>query len=481
MDPVDHIEHIVVLMLENRSFDCMLGQLYPKSEAFDGLSLDETNDDPHGRPIKVWNQSGHDKRTMSIPDPDPGELWEDMNTQIFGMPKPDPKSVANMGGFVKSYLAQNDGDKALIRDPEAVMHYFSVEQVPVMSRLARQFAVSDRWFASAPCQTWPNRFFLHTGTAGGYENNSPPHFPYLMKTVFTRFNDVGLDSAWKIYFHDVPQSITLADLWLHFDHFRLYEEFQEDAKAGTLPAYAFIEPRYFADLLLPNDAHPPHIVTLADRLVADVYNHLRASPQWTRTLLIITFDEHGGCYDHVPPPPATPPDSQPGEHFAFDRYGVRVPAILVSPYIRQGTVIRPPAGSAPFDHTSVIASLRKRFDLGPPLTRRDAHAPDVFGVLNLTEPANPGPPALQSLPYSSSPAELAKARRAPPNNMQKALHSLTALLPDLTQSGGTVGTLLQAHLDNLAKLSRKYDPDTVPDRLDDVVHAIKQSLSKVFV
>src|SRR5947209_1177286 len=130
-------------MLENRSFDCLFGKLYPKSDAFDGLAGHESNTDGSGAPIEVWNGPGTDFATMSIPTPDPGELFDSMNMQIFGQTNPQVGVPATMSGFVKDYQAQNAGN-----DPRAVMHYFSPEQVPVMSRLARQFAVCDRWHAS---------------------------------------------------------------------------------------------------------------------------------------------------------------------------------------------------------------------------------------------------------------------------------------------------------------------------------------------
>ena len=220
MGMLDHIEHVVVLMLENRSFDSMLGRLYPKSEAFDGLSGEETNPDKDGNPVGVWNISDMDRPSMAIPDPDPGELWTDINEQLFGSKLvSSPAPVPNMKGFVKNYQSQTD-KPADAYVPRSVMHYFLPEQVPVISRLARQFAVSDRWHASAPCQTWPNRFFVHTGTAQGYENNSPPQFPYEMPTIYNRFEGLEIGNGWKIYFHDVPQTLTLARLWHHLGKFR---------------------------------------------------------------------------------------------------------------------------------------------------------------------------------------------------------------------------------------------------------------------
>lgn len=152
MSQLAGIGHIVVLMLENRSFDSMLGALYPKSDTFDGLEGTETNPDANGVPVQVWSNVGTDEATMRIPNPDPGELWTDINTQLFGAPNvADPAPVPTMDGFVKNYLAQRDGPIG-----RNIMHYFTPKQVPVISALAKQFAVCDRWFASAPCQTWPN-------------------------------------------------------------------------------------------------------------------------------------------------------------------------------------------------------------------------------------------------------------------------------------------------------------------------------------
>lgn len=429
MGMLDQINHIVVLMLENRSFDNILGKLYQKSNAFDGLSGNETNLDKDGNPIQVWNISGADPAKMGIPDPDPGELWLDMNEQLFGTKQiPNPAPTPEMNGFVKNYQSQM-GKPPNAYMPDRVMHYFVPEQVPVISRLARQFGVSDRWHASAPCQTWPNRFFVHTGTANGYENNSPPHFPYEMPTIFNRFEDRKIKNGWKIYFYDVPQTITLARLWPHLANFRPYEVFRQDARDGKLPNYSFIEPRYFTDVNLPNDQHPPHVVTLGEQLIADVYNCLRKGPAWTQTLLVITYDEHGGNFDHVPPPAATPPHAPtPQQQFAFDRYGVRVPAVIVSPYIRQESVLRPP-GSLPFDHTSILSTLRKRFALGVPLTNRDAVAPDLESVLTLDNPDNLGPDELDALPYVATPGELAQAKTIPLNDMQKSLLDLSRRLP----------------------------------------------------
>ena len=145
-----------------------------------------------------------------------------------------------MDGFVRNYLAQQPLNPTETYDPKSVMHYFTPDQVPVLSALAKQFAVCDRWFASAPCQTWPNRWFVHAATANGHENNNPPHFPDV-PTIFNRLELSGIHN-WKIYFHDFAQAHTLLQLFLLGSHFHSYRQFQADCQSNTLPSYSFIEP-----------------------------------------------------------------------------------------------------------------------------------------------------------------------------------------------------------------------------------------------
>ena len=227
-----------------------------------------------------------------------------------------------MSGFVDNYMRQPPADvPAMTRGGDALFH---LQQLPVMSQLALAFGVSDRWHAPAPCQTWPNRFFAHTGTANGYVNNSPTHFPYMMETVFNRLQE-DAKVPWRIYFHDVPQSITLTRLWGDVGtQFRYFDDdFIRDAAAGNLPAYSFIEPRYFADPIsgrMPNDQHPPHNVAYGEALIASVYNAVRGGPGWKKTLLVVTYDEHGGCYDHVLPPKAVSPGGPSPDGFDFGSY-----------------------------------------------------------------------------------------------------------------------------------------------------------------
>jgi phospholipase C len=475
------IKHVVVLMLENRSFDCMLGQLYQSSAAFDGLKGTESNIwhklDGSQQRVSVWNDPTLDAKAVCIPDPDPGELFTDIHMQIHGLNADGTANTGSpaMGGFVDNYMRQ--GATTPAADPRAVMHYFTPDQVPVISQLARAFGVSDRWHASAPCQTWPNRFFAHTGTANGYVDNSPTHFPYEMETVFNRLSDAK--QAWRIYFHDIPQSATLTNLWggLFKSHFLNFgTDFIRNAAAGTLPAYSFIEPRYFADPLfnhVPNDEHPPHNVAYGEQLIAAVYNAVRGGPGWKQTLLLITYDEHGGCYDHVPPPAATPPDNKTPDGFNFGSFGVRVPAVIVSPYIPHGSVIRPP-GPTPFDHTSIIATLGKLFGFEP-LTARDAAAPNLLDALQAfnAPPDNDGPSSVTAPAPPPAEQEVTRAAARPPNDLQKSLATAAVHLP-------TAGADVATHVQRLrASVDVVPRHDTVADAAADVAAHMKGFLGRL--
>lgn len=433
------IQHVVVLMLENRSFDCMLGRLYPNDANYRGLTLSEYNN-YNSNAYGVWNDIGMSPSTATIPDPDPGEMFADMNTQLFGV-EIRPNTPPDMSGFAKSYATQKGKG---IYAPSAVMHYFTPEQVPVISALARTFGVCDQWHASAPCQTWPNRFFAHTGTSLGHVNNHDFSIPFDAPSIFGRLQDAGM--SWRVYFHDMPQSILLKDVWLHaVTHYRGFSQFLADAHSGALPNYSFIEPRYFADMFgafIPNDEHPPHNVIYGETLMATVYNALRGSTSWKNTLLIITYDEHGGCYDHVQPPDATSPDSAIGpvpDKFAFDAYGVRVPAVIVSPWVPAGSKIRNPQGGdgksgTPFDHTSIIKTVRELFlNGGGQLTARDGAAPSLMSALSLPDATNLGPLNINAPPVPSTSKQLSlqvsNLAGAVPNNLQAALAAASHNLP----------------------------------------------------
>jgi phospholipase C len=433
------IEHIVVLMMENRSFDNLLGWQF-------GLDPDLNNRTDSGERIYVWGNEGTDYGTMNLPEP-AGERFTDINYQLFETYFPDTAlgDEITMGGFVRSYVNQTVATTQEY-DPRAIMHCFHPHEVPSTSALAAHFGVADPWFASAPCQTWPNRLFVHCATANGYVNNLPipswkvvERFPFDMPTIFDQIRErfPAPGQGWRIYFHDFPHSLLLSNLWPHLDHFHGYSRFREDVAAGELPPYSFIEPRYFPNLkreLMPNDQHPPHDVSLGEQLIAEVYNTLRGSNLWEKTLLVVLWDDHGGCYDHVPPPPAQEPDDgrspKPGqEGFTFDRYGVRVPALLISPFIPAG-IVRPP-GDVPFDHTTLIKTVREGLGLPDvPLTRRDEAAPSLAHALTL-DPGNlnHGPESLP-MPLYAPPGEVVEtAAWAPLTGYQKSLLYAAAALP----------------------------------------------------
>lgn len=427
------IQHIVVLMLENRSFDCMLGRLYPGDPGFLGLTLNESNF--YGMNYGVWNDPQLTAAIACTPDPDPGESFADMNVQLFGAGGRVANAPATMSGFALNYAQQPAG--AGWRDPGAVMHYFTPDQAPVLSGLARSFGVCDEWFASAPCQTWPNRFFAHTGTSLGYVDNDEFPIPFRGASLLRQLEDRGV--SWRVYFHDMPQSILLADVWAcALLRYRRFSQFLADAHVGALPSYSFIEPGYFADGFIgsiPNDQHPPHNVLYGEQLIAQVYNAVRSSPCWEKTLLIITYDEHGGCFDHVPPPSAVTPDGivNNEQKFAFDSYGVRVPAVIVSPYVPPGSKIHRVANDAgqamPFDHTSIIKTVHQVFGVTQCLTKRDEAAPSVLAALTLAGPNNDGPLSVQALLGTPNLTQVTGRAQAAPNGMQASLAAAAAYLP----------------------------------------------------
>lgn len=390
------IKHLVVLMLENRSFDHMLGFLKSSTYAIDGLNGDETNPDSSGQQITVTRDS---KYVGDLKD-DPGHDFISVNEQIFGNSQ-GTGSGPYMQGFVKSYEAQT-GNLARSRN---VMKCFRPGRIPALTKLAQEFAVCDRWFSSVPGPTLPNRAFAFGATSQGRVNMSPNYLT--LKTIFERLNEHGVSS--KIYFTDWTFALGVKHIGIDNPsrYFRFYDTFKKDCKDNKLPAYSFIEPRYY-DLsqrgpdFMASDQHPDHNVFNGEKLIKEVYEAITKNKQtWESTILVITYDEHGGLFDHVRPPSAVPPgdgDSQTPP-FKFDRLGVRVPAVIVSPYIPRGTIVHDV-----FDHTSIIATARKLFLQGKPntwLTERDRHANTFEGCLTLPVPRTDKP----SIPEPSNAAQ----------------------------------------------------------------------------
>jgi len=384
------IDRIVVLMLENRSLDHMLGFLKAEIPALDGLTGSESNPEDCASPGSPAVEVSADAQYVTKPDG--GHELVDVNVQLFCTKKPPAGAVAKLDGFVRSYTEQAKGDLSKGRE---VMHCFAPLKLPALATLAREFAVCDAWFSSVPGPTWPNRFFAHAATSDGVPLMGLKYYlrDYPMPTLYERLEGVGRD--WRIYFHDIPQSLALSRLrkLKYRKNFRRFSaSFAKDAAAGDLPAYTFIEPRYFNFFSsTANDQHPPHDVRLGEHLIADVYDALRSSKLWEKTLLVVTYDEHGGLYDHVAPPEVANPDGKtwPDPPFDFRRAGLRVPAVLVSPYVPRGTI-----DSTPYEHASLAATARDLFGFAKPLTERDRQAKPISRQGWLAKPRKDAPAKL---------------------------------------------------------------------------------------
>jgi phospholipase C len=429
---LDSIDHVVLVMLENRSFDHMLGFLYPKSSSFDGLDGTESNTDADGNDATVFQITPSTQNAYYFPLANPAEGYQATNDQLFGSDTPPVSGQATNDGFVTSFAneLQNPAhplDPKLVgAAPASIMGTYAAETLPVLSGLAKGFAVCDGWFASVPTQTFPNRAFAVAGTSLGYVDNSARGMPaYNTPSVFGKLADAG--QAWKIYgysgdpltAHDFPDTVEPGP---YGEVVSGFARFQSDAGSGELAAFSYIEPEWATyarakdlpavaqaddehNFHLENDQHPVSNLAVGEKLLYDVYQALRSNgPSWEKTLLIITYDEHGGNYDHVPPPTgAIPPDGVIGPSgFDFTRFGVRVPAVLASPLIPEGTLLHSPSDGPPFDHTSIIATLRARFGIGA-LGNRDAAAPDLGSILTLQTPRADDPLTAIKPPTAADP------------------------------------------------------------------------------
>jgi len=428
---LDSIDHVVLVMLENRSFDHMLGFLYPKAGNFDGLDGTESNLDANGNAVSVFPIAPTAQNAYYFPLANPTEGYLATNDQLFSSDTPPASGQAANDGFVTSFArellhpAHPLDPKLAGAVPGSIMGMYAAETLPVLSGLAKGFAVCDRWFASVPTQTLPNRSFAVAGTSLGLTDNSAHGLPaFNTSSVFGKLADVG--QTWKIYgysgrpltSHDFPDTVTPGP---NGEVVSGFARFQSDAASGSLAAFSYIEPEWAThprpgapptttqaddehNFHVENDQHPVSNLAVGEKLLYDVYQALRTGPAWGKTLLIITYDEHGGNYDHVHPPTgAIPPDNAIGPTgFDFTRFGVRVPAVLVSPLIPAGTILNAPSNGPPFDHTSIIATLRARFGIGA-LGRRDAAAPHVGAILTVDPPRTDDPLAGIQPPTAADP------------------------------------------------------------------------------
>ncbi|KAK6141521.1 hypothetical protein DH2020_024731 [Rehmannia glutinosa] len=369
------IKTVVVLVMENRSFDHMLGwmkKLNPEINGVDGSESNRINTtDPNSSRVFFGDKS-------HFVDPDPGHSFQAIREQIFGS-NDTSASPPPMNGFAQ---------QAFSMDPNmthSVMNGFHPDKVAVYKSLVSEFAVFDRWFASVPASTQPNRLYVHSGTSHGATSNVAALLAkgYPQRTIFEDLDDAGI--SFRIYYQNIPATLFYKNLrkLKYITKFQPYGlSFKSDAKNGKLPGYAVVEQRYMDTKLEPaTDDHPSHDVYQGQLFVKEVYETLRASPQWNETLLVITYDEHGGFYDHI---------------------GVRVPTIVVSPWVKKGTVVHGPNGSptptSEYEHSSIPATVRKIFNLkSPPLTKREEWAGTFDGILQiLTQPRTDCPEKLPS-------------------------------------------------------------------------------------
>jgi len=433
------INHIVVLMLENRSFDHMLGYLYaasgnvsPTGQAFEGLTGKESNPGANGAAaVTVFPIAPGTTSTYFLPGADPGEGYTATNAQLFGSNTAPVPPVATNQGFVSNFAAtltwEAQEKRSILAGTVAsdIMGMHTPQTLPVLSALARGFAVCDHWYGSAPTETLPNRAFTHAATSQGHMDDAAKSFT--APTIYASLTQKGV--SWAIYGYNAEPltRVTYTDLVSAPDaNFGKFPDFQAAAANGTLASYSFLEPSWGSS---GNSQHPNYDVSLGELLIHDVYTALRNGPQWDQTLLIVTYDEHGGCYDHVPPPTnAVPPDTTAGEYgFDFKRFGPRVPTLLISPLIPAGTVFRVPAGSMALDHTSILRTVEARWGV-PALTARDAAAPDVGDVLTLATPRTDDPLAGVTPPTSKGKNPAA----GEPSHLQQVYAALVAQLPGAT-------------------------------------------------
>lgn len=280
-----------------------------------------------------------------------------------------------MGGFVQSYHDQRQD----VNHSRQIMFYFPPEKLPVLTTLARSYAVFNGWFSSIPGPTLCNRAFAHYGTSFGHVDMNLFYEKTPFLSIYDRMLKAGKTT--KLYYYDrASSSLEVVNLLKNQPKiFATYPQFLEDCKRGELPDYSFVEPNYSDHLgegggeELASDQHPDHDVQAGEIFIASIYNAIRQNPDlWKSTALLIAYDEHGGIYDHVPPPAcladgfhATEQQTGvPGQPFAFDRLGVRVPAILVSPWVPKATVVpgtEDPANGRIFEHASIPATVTKQF------------------------------------------------------------------------------------------------------------------------
>jgi phospholipase C len=442
------VEHIFVLMLENRAFDHMLG-----------FSIFNGRDAQTGQPTRVNGLTGTESNVLNgltytvsegaalVMPADPGHEFRNVLEQLCGTGASYPAGGAyppiDQSGFVASYAASG-GSGA----PGEVLKCFAPEQLPVLTALAEEFAICDNWHASMPGSTWPNRMFVHAASSGGLDHSPTKEeivawetfggFQFMAGSIFDALNKKGL--SYRLYAgDDFPMVAALKGISLFDIHH--YSDFAGDLSKGAFPySYIFIEPSYdvLNEYKNSTSQHPLTDITLGEALIKEVYEAIRNSGLWDTSVLIITWDEHGGFYDHVSPPLALAPgDSQPnGKYnqygFTFEQYGPRVPAVAISPLIPKNTI-----DHRLYDHASVPAMIEAVFGAGP-LTARDAHANSPDKLLSLPIGRQDTPTTLPSPAVAAAPPVMSMA--------VKDLSIAAASRPDETVDQGNLPVIVNSAL-----------------------------------
>jgi phospholipase C len=372
------IDTIVAVMMENRSFDHLFGALhldagYAAAARVDGLTGTESNPAPDGQTVPV---------SVMPADSTLNPLHDWASSRL-----------AWNGGRNDGFVRVNAGPAE-----DQAMAYFARDQLPTLYALADQYTVCDRWYSSVMGPTWPNRFYLHAATSQGRKTNKPMGLsapPTVWEQMAARCQPAKNYYAGSIPWYSVAfpaKSFSGQDAVVP----EPIDRFFADAASGDLPSFALIDPDFQV-----NDGHPPHDLGLAEAFLGSIYRAMLASPQWASSLLVITFDEHGGFFDHVSPPTTADPDPD------FRQLGFRVPTLIVGPTVRRGAVV-----SAPFEHVSILSTLRSRFGIASLGPRMDAAA-DLAACID---------PAL--VPSASAPSASRRraAPAAPPRPLPPAVH-----------------------------------------------------------
>jgi phospholipase C len=411
------IEHVFVLMLENRSFDHMLG--FSGIKGTDAVTRAATKiNGLTGTESNSWNGTVYPAAPPAV-DPmkaDPYHEFSDVLKQLCGQtatyPSGGPYPPIDNSGFVSNFaldaMPKQPGPGAT---PGDVMKCFDKAKLPVLTALAEEFAVCDSWFCSLPGPTWPNRFFA-LGASSADLDHSPTTLETVAWQTFDGFKfqngsifDAGGSFKWRIYAGNKIFTLAHALKGIHIWDVTRYSKFASDVQDPSYPAqFTWIEPNYghvTSDYLGGNSQHPLDGVTGGEALMKATYEAIRNSPLWESSMLIITWDEHGGFYDHIAPPRAISPGdaaqfsgaNQCG--FRFDQYGPRVPAVVISPLIPRNVI-----DHREYDHTSVLATVERLFGLQP-LTARDRAASDLLSLASLPIPRSDAPTTISLQPATA--------------------------------------------------------------------------------